>query len=370
MSPLPKIEVKLELMAWLVDELADKGAENQLHKAIDREFNRTLNETAAFVDKYARTYVLDATHPDAKARLSVVHDEIRGNVSDLNKTLKKVPAEVIRKIGISSKLAKEYKIDQGISVATSTVGAGLAVAGLAVPGTTALAAAGACRSLLALAKEIASIGMELNKRISVFNSYLVALEKMFANAENERKKMDFGDSAKELTLATLNSIVGIDALPTMKKASDGLKKIEGHIALLDDRSNRVVTKINLVIDSQAKFKKQMIDATSNKAYDQSFKKLKNAEKDLDRMLKTGTSLTAAVRKAEDDLVVIRRRMKELKQPGTKLKVLRAGTDIIINNGLAQAGYWDATLIGKDFTSFCVAYTGVYVEAGNTVKNHS
>ena len=109
LSALPKMEVKLQLMAWLIDELEDKNAANQLHKAIDREFEACVKKTATFIDKYAAPNQLMS-----KSHMSVIHDEITGNVSDLNKILQKVPSEVLRRIGLSAKVAKQYKIDQGV----------------------------------------------------------------------------------------------------------------------------------------------------------------------------------------------------------------------------------------------------------------
>lgn len=362
---MDKMEVSLDLMTWLVNELRDKNAEAMLNKALNREFDKKVDEAAKYINDTlggAAAFGLAG-----RTELSKIAVKMNQKVKELEPMMQKVPAEVLRKIGINEKMAKKYKMDQKINIATGLVGTGLAVGGVFVPGTTAFAIVGACRSGAALLKDLSALTLSIEKKIAIFEAYLVALREMFSAANKKKASMSKSESMAEFTLASMNTVLGIDVMPTIKKANDSLKSIEGQLAVMSMKSQGFNAQINAAMDGCAALEKNFKAANKLDEFHKRFNKMKKAEKDLDGLLNTAHTLAARVSAAEDSVTELNRKMKNLKKPGMKLQLAEKVVDLTIQYGSALGGLTDAN-IAKDAHSVLVATAALYNEMAGTMAD--
>ncbi|MFT7595507.1 MAG: hypothetical protein ACI8R4_002836 [Paracoccaceae bacterium] len=92
-----------------------------------------------------------------KAQRQTLTPPLNGIVQELGETIRKIPAETLRKTCLNAKMAKAYKIDKGVSIASGVAGTGLAAAGFGLPGAPAFAIVMTCRSAASLVKDIGGL---------------------------------------------------------------------------------------------------------------------------------------------------------------------------------------------------------------------
>ena len=361
-----RMDIELKLMSGFVDELRDKNAEALLNRMSNRVFDDYVKRSVALVDGFVKHRDGALTKKDRKT-LAQLLDQI---AKELSEELTKVPAQVLRKIGIDEKMARAYTLDKGVSITTGVVGTGIAAAGIAVPGTTPLAIAGTVRSAVALVKDITSLFMSLERKIQIFDAYLVALKKMFERAEKDGKKMKGGKAVGEFTLESLNTVLGIDVVPTVKKANADLKEIEGHLAMMSVKIQGLQKAVAKVIDKNDKLIANLRKEKNFQNWRALFKELPGAEKKLQSVVEDAFKLAERVATAEDDVIRIRSEMKRLQQPGTKVKRFGVAVDLMVSATTSVGGVYDAVAVGKALESVLVAMAATYYETGMKLKDYA
>lgn len=365
-SKIGRMDIEIKLMSGFVDELRDKNAEALLNRLANRVFDDYVKRSVTMVETFVDRRDGGLTKKDRK-ELTQLIDQIAEELSD---ELTKVPGQVMRKIGIDEKMAREYKIDKGVSITKGVVGTGIAAAGIAVPGTTPLAIAGTIRSALALFKDLAQLFMSLERKIKIFDSYLHRLQEMFARAEAEGKKMKGSKAAKEFGLETLNTVLGFDVIPTVKKANADLKEIESHLAMMSVKAQALQKALAQALDKSDKLIKNLRSEKNFENWQALFKDLPGTEKKLQEAIDEAFKIAERVVTAEDDVVRIRAQMKLIQQPGTNLKRLGVAVDLMVSASLSVGGQCDAAIVGKALESNLVATGATLFEVGTKLKDYA
>ena len=357
--------IKLELMTGLVNELRDKNAEAKLNTALNKEFDRALKSAVKMVDDFTDKRGGLLTQDDRKALVAAINAVAKETAEDL----RQVPGEVLRKIGIDAKMAREHKIDKVKSTASAVAGGATAAAGVALPGTTALAVAGLARSLMSISKEIQAAVTSVESKIKDFEADLVLLKNAFSDKAGRSVEMSRDQKWAELTFSAMNSLVGRDVMVTVKSAKANLKQIEGKVAVLSVKSQQFQKKVLEAIDKSDKMVNDTKKAVGPKKIKTALTNRDKAEKALNAVLENTHKRVARVNDLEDAVVKLRRQMKVLNDPGKTIKTLQSAVDVSLNLALAGAGVYDA-VAWKAGDSVLNAMAATYVEMGNTLNEYS
>ncbi|MDX2484058.1 MAG: hypothetical protein QNK42_10425 [Pseudodonghicola sp.] len=360
-----RVSVKLELMTGLVNELRDKNAEAKLNTALNKVFDSALTSAVAMVDGFTKKRGGLLTEADRKSLVAAVNAVAKQIAEDL----RQVPGEVLRKIGIDAKVAKAYKIDKVKSTALTVAGGATAVAGVALPGTTAFAVAALARSLLSISKEIQAAVTSVESKIQDFEADLVLLKTAFSDKTGRSVEMSKDQKWAELSFSAMNTLVGRDIMVTVKSAKANLKQIEGKVAVLSVKTLEFQKKVLEAISKTDKMKKDTHKAIGPKKIKTALANLDKAEKALNAVLDNTHKRVARVNDLEDAVVGLRRQMKVLNDPGKTIKNLQTAVDLSINFALAGGGVYDA-VAWKAGDSVLNAMAATYVEMGNALDEYS
>ncbi len=363
LQPLGRMDIKLELMVGLVNELRDKNAEAMLNTRLNKAFDASLDQTVKYVDKALKIH--KGVLPQAVLRdlTKILDDE----ADKLAAEFRKIPAEVLRKIGINSKMATQYGLRKAASVATAAAGTGLAGAGIGLPGTTAFAVAAALRSATGLLTEITSVCSKVETKIAGLDADLVLLKTAFGTADAKARKMGKGDKLAELSFSVINTLIGKDLMVTVKSADSQLKDIEGHVAYLENRCQKLQKEVVDALDKEAKLTAKLLKSIGKKKMTNAFGQLEKARKSLNTVLENTHKQVARVNAADEAITKLRREMKLLKDPGQKLRILQNAVGVMIDVGAGIGGVADAAMVGKDGWAVLVGITGVYNEIGGKLN---
>lgn len=366
LQPLGRMDIKLELMVGLVNELRDKNAEAMLNTRLNKAFDASLDQTVKHVDKALKIH--GGVLPQAVLRdlTRILDDE----ADKLAAEFRKIPAEVLRKIGINEKMALKYGLNKGASVVSTGAGTVLAGVGIGLPGTQAFAIAASVRAAVGFITEITSACAKIETKIGNLDHDLVLLRNAFGTADAKARKMGKGDTLAELTLSTVNTLIGRDLLVTVKSADSQIKDIEGHLAYLENRCQKLQGQIADALDKEAKLSAKALKTWGKKKMTSVFRNIQlgHARKSLDGVLKDAHALAVRLNKADLAVTKLRREMKLLKDPGQGLKALQTTVDLMINIGVGIGGVGDAASVGKDGPAVLVAIAGVYDDMGNKLND--
>lgn len=367
LANLGPLQVELNLMIALVNELKARKAAAKLNDALMKAFNASVDRTAAHIEKAIKIHkgIVPGTVRDDIGKM--IDDEVQ-NV--LPAELRKVPATVLRKIGLAEKAAKQYTIDKGCSVCKGVVGTSIAGVGLVVPGTPALAIAVMCRTGSELAKDVISSFASVEKKTKLLNAYMKTLTKAFSDGEAKGRKMTDAETSGELTLSTLNSLLGIDVLPTVTKAKSDIKSIEGGIALLHVEHQKMIETSHKLFEKYDALKKEIESdiRTKGSTVEKTVTKLKNVRPKMQKQLEQTAKMGERISDAESEIDKIRKDFSELSKPGTKLTRAQHIVKISTSALTAVAGTVDATAIAAEISSTYVAMAGTLTEAANQMDN--
>ena len=340
--------VELSLLELLVIELRARRAEAMLNNALNDEFDRVVDACSKEISAQVKKNHGIVNKGDA-TKAAARHAKVLGM------QIRKVPDEVIRKIGLNQRIARKYKRDKAVKITRGVAATGLSAAGVAVPGTTAFAIVGLVRSIAALAKEITTVMMSVERKMKIIVSYLDTLGGIYKKHRG----------AREVTMSALNTILGVEVLPTLNKAKADFKEVEKSVAVLSHRSQKMQTKVIKALEKSNELTKQYEKNVSDlRAFMASSRtgKVKKAMKNLDKILDGTHKIVKRVVAAEKQVPLIRRQLKDLgENPGgvDKANIIISQTINLCN---ALAGIADAAAVGKAIESVVLADLSAWNDA--------
>ncbi|MBK0326506.1 hypothetical protein I5535_04280 [Rhodobacteraceae bacterium F11138] len=348
--------VELKLLEVLALEIESKGGLAMLNNMLNSEFDSAVKTC----DKDLRAIVKRAGGlMDADSMTNVI-DSVTQHSQDLQEEMREIPILVMRKMRIHASVAKAYKKEKAVKITKGTVGVGLGVAGAALPGTLPFALVALARSIASLAKEIATVWMDLDTKIKLFVKQLSALAVVYKKHRG----------AREIALSSLNSVLGVDVAPTLNKAKADLKEIEKCVAVFYHRVTKLTKKVYEALDKSNELTKRFESSASDvKAFMASKKnrKIKTAMSDLDSILdKTHILMRQAV-DAEKQVPKLRKGLKDLGENSGKVDKANVILGQVINMAVAVGGLGDAAAVGQAIESVAVASVGLWMDSAEAGK---
>lgn len=343
--------VELKLLEVLAQELDAKNGLALLNNMLNDKFNYTVK----LCEKDVRRTIIKADGMMNSASFRALDDTFDRHATGLQKEMREVPIDVFRKMRIHAAIAAKYKKDKAVKITKGAVGVGLGVTGALLPGTLPFALVALARSVASLAKEIVAVLMDLDTKIKVFLSYIGTLAAAYKKHRG----------AREITLSTLNSILGVDVLPTLNKAKADLKEIEKCVAVFYHRAHKMTKEVMKALDISNELTKRFEkSATDVKAFMKSKKsrKIRKAMKNLDSVLDKTHDLMRQATIGEKQVPILRKKLKDLGENSGSVDKANIIIGQIINLGMAVAGIVDAAAVGQAIESVVVADLSAWMDA--------
>lgn len=348
--------VKLSLLEALAVELDEKNALNMLNNMLNDRFDAAVKKCTKTIHGLLRK--------SGGLMNELTRDGVAGYIGDaasqLEAEMRDVPVAVFRKMRIHADVARKYKKDKAVKITKGAVGVGLGIAGSCLPGTLPLALVALVRSAASLAKEIATVLIDLETKIKHFLSYIKTLAKVYKKHRG----------AREITMSTINSVLGVDVMPTLAKAKADIKEIEKCVAVFYHRATKLNEKIKDALDKSNELNRKLVkSACDAKSFAKSklARKTKAATTKLTTLLDKGHDLMRQATTADKQMPFLRKKLKDLgENPGS---VDKANVIIgqLINCGIAVAGITDAATVAQAIESMAVAGVGTMLDAADVGK---
>ncbi|MCF6232150.1 MAG: hypothetical protein L3J36_03460 [Rhodobacteraceae bacterium] len=265
-------------------------------------------------------------------------------------------AESILNIALNKKVSRIYKIKQAVSVFLGVASTGAAVASLAAPGAQAYSIIRIVRSGAMLAKDIGGLFVSVEKKVKVLEGYLAVLDKMFTDASGKAKKMNKKQKAAELTLATMNAVLGIKVLPTVKKAKTDLKPIKGHVATMVVKSQDLQKEVQKILDENTKLIGMLENAVGKKQVKKAFKDIVKSETTLNKILDCTHDLVRRVNEVGDKVAQLESGVKKLNDPGIGIKAAQGTLKILGMTSKGIFGLIDSQSVEESLSELEVDYS--------------
>lgn len=223
------IELKLDLMT--IHALENAGAEARLIRELNDIFDThverfcdkidtAISNNNGFALSKQRAYALTA---DGKKAVTILRKHVEGQAE-----------RAIAGAYAHHKAAKTFKKKRAFEITVATLGVAGSAAGIAMPGTTAVAVVTLIRSTAKLVEEVVNLLMTLEKK---YESLVFQLKQL--QASFNRGKRDL----KEVGKTTVNALVGAGVMVTYKAVNDRMDDFKGSISVVADRVNKAQRKI-------------------------------------------------------------------------------------------------------------------------------
>lgn len=334
--------IEHSLLDAVVDEIETKNALAMLNMQFNYVFDDKVKQCAGEI----KAVLDDRVGKDPTKTGTQIQKIIQDRVNELRAEHDKVPTNVIRKLGLGAAMEAHYrkKVNKRRGkIAINTVMLGGSAAAVALPGTQGFAIYGLARSTASLAQEIAEHTMNMAARARVLEEQLQYLHSTFITAG---KKSKAGRGLSETGGTTLNALLGVDIFPTLDKAKSNLKNLEQHIAHGQVKTQKMIGKINDMLDASNKAN-ELVKKNKGKVTSRKYKKLQqtlvNQETVLDAWLHKAVKYTHQLRVAEKKIPKLRATMAQLGKNSKAQNVANLGIKVVVNlGGIAAAGMGDAS----------------------------
>ena len=326
--------VTVKIPEIVLTELEDRKADTQIYRELNKIHTSFGLKCAAEINKQLK----DVPHLKL-ADIVFINKTIDKWVKHFENAVALVPEKVIANIAIHKSIASKYKRDRAIAITRAGVGVAVSGVAIAAPGTQALAIAGLIRSCVSLSKEISSFAANIERKMTDLSRYIKLLDVAY-------NKAGVGVES-EITLSLLNGILGVDVLPTLKKAQDDLDDVSKNFSLSYTKLQKKQTKISETIKKIEKLKTSVSNSAINKSKVKTIKmyqEIVSLEGLLNAQLEEAFNSARRMNKVERELPKLKKKLDELDKNPTAIKVcavlLRAA------GGLAWSitGTFDATLV--------------------------
>lgn len=318
-------------------ELEERNADTQIYRELDKihtSFGRKCAEEINTVFS-SRAFI-------TSTELKLINQRLEKWSKHFENAVKLVPDDVIAKIAIHKSIAAKYKRDRAIAITRAGAGVAISGAGIAAPGTQALAIAGLVRSCASLGKELASLAANIERKMIDLRRYIKALEKAYANGASK--------VTSELSLSMLNGALGIDVLPTLKKAQDDLDDVTQNFSL---SYSKLQKKQKDILKIMKKIEKLESDLQNAALYKSKVKRTKakleidNFEAGLNYALENAHESARRINKVERELPKLKQKLDALDKNPTALKVCSGLLKAAGGIAWSIAGTYDASNVASE-----------------------
>lgn len=302
--------VKIKIPEIVLTELEERNADTQIYRELDKIHTSFGQKCASQIN----TKLSNASHL-TKENVATINKSIGTWTTHFEKAVSLVPEQVIAKIAIHKSIASQYKRERAIAITRAGVGVAVSGVAIAAPGTQALAIAGLIRSCVSLGKEISSFAANIERKMINLRGYIKLLDVAYNKAGLRH------DS--ELTLSLLNGVLGVDVLPTLKKAQDDLADVSKNFSLIYTRLQKKQTVISNAIKKVEKLKSDISDSAIQKSKVKTIKMHQDIvfiEGMLNAQLEEAFNSARRINRVEKEMPNLKKKLDDLDKNSTALKV--------------------------------------------------
>ncbi len=282
-------EVRLDLMT--VHAVENSGAEARFLREVNDTFEAEVSE---FV-KYIKEHVSKAEGFGlSQNAVKLLNMKANDRAKSIEKKLVILATMTADKAAMYHDAAKFFKKKRAVEITVASLSVAGGVAGIFVPGTTALAAVVLIRSSANLIEEVVTLLTKLEVKYDSVMVQIKMLEKAFESGQKNRDR-------KEVAKTTVNAVLGADVMVTHAAVVKRYEDFLGALAVLADKVNKAQGKILAAISKLG----DLDNALAKTVADQSAfartvtdRKIKIAESSLDAMLDKTSDTMARVVRAE------------------------------------------------------------------------
>ena len=347
-----KVDVKLNLMT--IHALENSGTEARFFRALDDVFKNYVN---AFADKIQSVgengnYVLALSNRQAYKLQGLA----RKYVIKLRETLEKQANWIIEGAACHHRTAKIFKKQRAMQITMASLGVAGGAAGIAMPGTTALAIVALVRSTAKLVEEVVSILMTLEAKYKS----LCAQVKLLSDSYDKGTR-----GKKELAKTTVNALVGADVMVTYKAAVARLDDFMGSISVVADKVNLTQLKILSAISKLGDLNKTIKQNLENpQLFRNSLLGLKIAslEGNLDKMLDKMSDTMGRVVKAEKRVLKLKTKIDELGENSVPVQRAEQVIPIVVNLAFSIGSFSDGIAASQQALNVTANVLGIANDA--------
>lgn len=318
----------LALPEIVVDELKA----SKIHDRVVRELDAAITDAA----KTIGAQVEKILKQNAGGNVQIVIDTmIRDEAARLQDRFDTVAADALHQATKNKRIRTKYKLQKGKAIGKSAAGVGLSAAAIGIPGTQPVAIVMFIREVGAMVNEVLGLLLTAEKQRAWLLANLQELQRRTIAARSGQKK---GAFLSEGTAQTINSLLGGDYLPTVKKVLKMGDDYRGQVALVDKHAIKIAKKM---AESDAKLKMAQGDTAKTR------KKVSDLKAKL-------LVLEKRARFEFVQSVILNKKLKKIDKDFADIKQALVYIDSAINTLLALAGTADAIVVGKAAHSITIA----------------
>ena len=323
------VALKINLMT--VRALEHSGSDARLireaNDIFDEEVDGFLQQIDGIVNKSKGLRPSDNS-------IQQIRHESASRIDALEKRLNSMAMNFAKRATAYHKDARNFKANRAFAVTTATLGVAGSAAGLAMPGTTALAVVGLIRSSAKLIEEIVNLMMTLEAKYRSVMAQIKLMQKSFNNGMRD---------GKETAKIAVNALIGADVMVTHKACINRVADFMGTLAVLADRVNKSQLKIDAAITKLGELDKILQWAVHDQKRfkaSRTGKRIKTLEISLDKLLDKSFDTINRVVDAERKAPILQSELKKLGPSSKTVKVAEKVIPAVVNMGFALGSFGD------------------------------
>ena len=351
------VELKLDLAT--IHAIENIGAEARLFRELSDLFD---DEVKIVCNKIEDTRKQQYGLPLTKQQRFSLGGLSQKRMKVLKTNVVKAANGAAAKAAAQHKASKAYKKKKTVDVTVASLSVIGSAAGVALPGTTAVAAVVLVRSVAALSQEIVSISLTLEQHY----------KRVLINIKALQTSYDKGNrSAKEVAKTTVNSVLNADVMTTHSSCMTHFEEYIGTLNVLADRvrmQQKDIIKTIRKLDALAKvMDKLAVDAGRYKKSSVA-RKIASAQKSLDKTLDKASDTMSRIVKAEKSANPLAVQLLKLGDNSKAVKIAEKVIPFCVNLAFAIGSFGDGVNASKEAATVTVGVVGLLVDVQGEVTD--
>ena len=352
-----KVELKLDLAT--IHAIENIGAEARLFRELNDLFDDAVDAVCDEIEKELRQ---QGGLPLNKLQRMSLLGLSQKRMDKLKTSVVKAANGAAAKAASQHKASKAYKKKKATDVTVASLSVIGSAAGVALPGTTAVAAVVLVRSVAALGEEIVSLSLTLEKKYKRVLTNITALEKSYNKGQR---------SAKEVAKTSVNAVLNADVLTTHKSCVTHFEDYIGTLNVLADRvrmQQKDILKTIRKLDALEKILDKMAVDTSKFKKSSVARKIKDAQKSLDKTLDKASDTMARVVRAEKSANPLATQLLKLGDNSKAVQIAEKVIPLCVNLAFSAGSFGDGVNASKAAATVSVGAVGLLVDIQSEVTD--
>lgn len=351
------VELKLDLAT--IHAIENIGAEARLFRALSDLFD---DEVDIVCDEIENTLKQQNGMPLTKQQRYALGGLSQKRMKILQTNVVKTANGAAAKAAAQHKASKAYKKKKTVDVTVASLSVIGSAAGVALPGTTAVAAVVLVRSIAALSQEIVTISSTLEQHYKRVLTNIKALQKSYDKGNR---------SAKEVAKTSVNSVLNADVLTTHSSCMSHFENYIGTLNVLADRvrmqQKEIIKTIRKLDDLAKVMDKLAVDASKYKKSNVA-RNIVSAQKSLDKTLDKASDTMSRVVKAEKSANPLAVQLLKLGDNSKAVQIAEKVIPLCVNLAFSIGSFGDGVNASKEAVTVTVGVVGLLVDVQGEITD--